>query len=85
MKYSKTEMVVVTTVFSLAMLALDSWFVMLIVGMMHAGDPRVPPLGFSTAVGALLVLRIAGIYLRGTKEYSEAVKKSVQRQEGAGK
>ena len=74
MKYSKTEMVVVTTVFSLAMLALDSWFVMLIVGMMHAGDPRVPPLGFSTAVGALLVLRIAGVYLRGSKEFSDALK-----------
>ena len=74
MKYSKTEMVVVTTAFSLAMLALDSWFVMLIVGMMHAGDPRVPPLGFSTAVGALLVLRIAGVYLRGGKEFSDALK-----------
>lgn len=74
MKYSKTEMVVVTTAFSLAMLALDSWFVMLIVGMMHAGDPRVPPLGFSTAVGALLVLRIAGMYLRGSKEFSDALK-----------
>ena len=85
MRHSKTEVVVLATVISIGMLAFDGWIAMLIIGMMHSADAQVPALGFSVVVGALLVLRIAGIYLRGTKEYFEAVKKSVQRQEGAGK
>ena len=82
MKYSKTEMVVLTTAFSLAMLAFDAWMVMLIVGMMHRADSHVPLLGFSTVVGALLVLRIAGVYLRGSKEFSDALRNQYNSKKG---
>jgi hypothetical protein len=60
----KLKLALINEAIILVLLAFSSWWVMLLIGVAHHEDPRVPGFGFVTVFVLLVAVRVVGSVLR---------------------